>query len=358
VGSVAVAFTAPRTVRFLREDAPLLSPGDVRLRTLYSGVSAGTELTAYRGTNPYLNKHWDAARRLFVEGTTGEPQYPLVGWGYEEAGEVVECGPAVNGLPRGSIVYGTWGHRSEAVMDAGEALQRVLPDGVDPILGIFSHIGAIALNGVLDGEIRPGDVVAVFGLGVVGNLVAQIARRAGGHVVGIDLLPSRRDIASRVGVEVLDPGSTPPGEALKDATGGRGADVCIEASGSTAALHQAIRACAYSSRVVALGFYQGEATGLSLGEEFHHNRITIVSSQIGGIAPGLQHRWDRPRLIETFMRTAIEGEVELRPLITHVVPAAEAPEVFRLLDERPSEVLQAVLDFRVPFPPKIATSEM
>jgi threonine dehydrogenase-like Zn-dependent dehydrogenase len=58
------------------------------------------------------------------------------------------------------------------------------------------------------------------------------------------------------------------------------------------------------------------------------------------------------------MRTAIEGEVELRPLITHVVPAAEAPEVFRLLDERPSEVLQAVLDFRVPFPPKIATSEM
>lgn len=350
---LALAFTGPGEIRFVSEEAAAPASDEVRLRTLYSGISAGTELTAYRGTNPYLNKRWDATRRLFLDAPSEPAQYPLVGWGYEEVGEVVECGRNAEALSPGAIVYGTWGHRTEALMSAADAMRRVLPEGVDRRIGVFSQIGAIALNAVLDCEMRPGEVVAVFGLGVVGNLAAQLAQRAGVRVIGVDLHPLRREIAQQVGIETLDGAAVPAGEAIKDATGGRGADVCIEASGSAAALHQAIRACAYSSRVVALGFYQGEALGLFLGEEFHHNRITIVSSQIGGVVPNLQHRWDRPRLVETFMRMAIDEAVEVGPLITHVVPAHEASSIFQTLNERPSEVLQAILDFRSPFPPEL-----
>jgi threonine dehydrogenase-like Zn-dependent dehydrogenase len=125
----------------------------------------------------------------------------------------------------------------------------------------------------------------------------------------------------------------------------RGADVVIEATGSDIALNEAIRSVAYSARVVSLGFYQNNAQGLYLGEEFHHNRIRLVCSQIGGIAPELQHRWDRARLVHTFMDLALKGAVQCRALVTHRVPAAEAAGIYRLLDERPREVLQAVLDF-------------
>ena len=350
MSAFAVALVAPRQVRVVDEPAGVLGPGQVRVRTLYSGISAGTELAAYRGTSPYLHKRWDPSQRLFVQHDgAGSPSYPLTTWGYEEVGEVVERGSEIDDdhvLPLGTCVYGTWGHRSQAVLDAATARQRVLPTGVDPLLGIYSHIGPIALNGVLDTAVRLGETVAVFGLGVVGQLVAQLVHRAGARVVGVDGIAQRREMALTLGLDLaLDP-AEPVAERIKELTANRGADVCVEASGSTRALHEATRACAYGARVVALGFYQGEAAGLFLGEEFHHNRISLVCSQIGGIAAELQQRWDRLRLVHTFMDLAARGDVRCTPLITHRVSAHDASAIYELLDARPHEVLQAVLDFR------------
>lgn len=343
----AVALTRARSIALIDEPEAALGPADVRLQTLYSGISAGTELAAYRGTNPFLLKRWDAERRLFVDDPEHQSlRFPLTSWGYEEVGEVVEAGSDA-GLQVGTVVYGTWGHRSRHVTSADDARARVLPADADPLLGIFSHIGPIALNGVLDSAVRLRETVAVFGLGVVGQLCVQLLRLAGARVIGVDLLASRRELAQTMGLErVLDPAIGPAAEQIKDLTDGRGADVCVEASGSSQALNEAIRACAYNARVVVLGFYQGQAQGLFLGEEFHHNRITLVCSQIGGIAPELQHRWDRRRLLDTFMDLAVHGDLECTRLITHRVPAREAPAMYRLLDERPQDILLAVLDFR------------
>ena len=359
---VAVAFTGPGSAGLIDEEDRPLQEHEVRVRTHFSGISTGTEMSMYRNTNPYMHKHWDESRRLFVELGAHEPmRYPVVA-GYEEVGWVVESGTGVSDLPAGTLVYGTWGHRSEANVDAAHVRDRVLPPGTDPLYGIFSHIGAIALNGVLDAGIHVGETVAVFGLGVVGQLVAQLAALSGAEVVGVDLIPARLRLAQELGAaHVIDGGEVPrsgapqvprsgapqvpAAEEIKRLTGGRGADVCIEASGSSRALNEAVRACAYASKVVALGFFQGEAKGLYLGEEFHHNRIDIVCSQIGGVAPDLQHRWDRVRLVQTFMGLAARGRLQLRPLITHIGPPEQAPELFRLMDEQPAEVLQAVLDF-------------
>ncbi len=349
---VAVAFTGPRTVGFVQEEERPLEGDAVRIRTLFSGISTGTELTAFRGTNPYLHKRWDQSTRLFLDDPAHESlNFPVVGWGYEEVGQVIDVGAQVTDVPIGGVVYGTWGHRTHHTMLADHALTRLLPSDVDPVLGVFSQIGAIALNGILDAAIRLGETVAVFGLGVVGQLVAQLARLSGAEVIGVDPIPFRRDMAMRLGCHhVLDASSGDVAQAIKALTDNRGADVCIEASGAAAALHEAIRACAYSSKVVALGFFQGQAQGLRLGEEFHHNRINIVCSQISGRAPELQHRWDTLRLVHTFMGLAVRGDVDVQTLITHQMAAANAPALFALLDERPAEALQAVLDFREPLP--------
>ncbi len=343
-----VTIEAPRQVVIEHEPDRPLDPGDVRVETLYSGVSAGTELTAFRGSNPYLHRRWDPELRLFVDG---EPTfaYPLRGWGYEESGRVLEVGDAVlDAWPQlrpGALVFGTWGHRERAVVSARELASKVLRDDLPAIAGIFAHIGPIALNGVLDAGIHIGETVAVFGLGVPGQIVARLAKASGARVVGVDLIASRLAAARSAGAIDLavDASRTPVGEAIKAFTGGRGADVAIEVSGSSRAVHEAIRSVAYQARVVALGFVQGDAEGLRLGEEFHHNRIELVCSQIGGVAPGLSARWDRARLIATIMDLQADGTLDLPALVSHVLPFDDAAEAFRLLDEAPDEALQVVL---------------
>lgn len=343
--TVALALTGPRRVALVEEPQQPLAPSEVRLQTLLSGVSSGTELAAYRDSSPFLHKLWDPERRLFLNNIQPLDQYPLTTWGYEEVGEIIEVGPGAT-LPVGTRVYGAWGHRSQHVAPAYWAAERVLPPEVDPTVGIFSHIGATALNAVLDAAPRLGETVAVFGLGVVGQLIAQLLRRAGARVIAVEPLASRAALARSLGIDtVIDPSADLAAERIRYRTDGRGADVCVEASGVPAALHEAVRACAPSARVIAVGFYQGGAEALRLGEEFHHNRISIVSSQIGSVAPELSTRWDRRRLVRTFMQLAIDGQVRCTDLITHRVPLAQAADLFRLLDEQPAVVLQAVLDF-------------
>lgn len=341
-----LVFAAPRSISFQTEEERPPGPGEVAVRTLFSGISAGTELTAYRGTNPYLHKRWDRERRLFVTGETSGADYPLVGWGYEEVGEIVELGEGVADLKVGERVYGIWGHRERAILAAEVARDRRLPAEVEPLHGVFARIGEISLNGILDAQINIGETVAIFGMGVIGQIASQLAQRSGARVIAVDLVPQRLELATRLGAaEVIDAKAGSAAERIKELTGHRGADVCIEASGSSLALAEAIRACAYSSRVVAVGFYQGEPRGLALGEEFHHNRIDLVCSQISGVNPTLRHRWDTARLRQTFIRLVAEGRLELAPLVSDVVPFAEAASIFERIDTRPEGVMQAVLSF-------------
>ncbi len=324
-----------------------LGAGEVALKTRYSGISAGTELTAYRGSNPYLHKRWDEGRRLFVEGDKPQFEYPVSGWGYEEVGEVTEVHQDVKDVRVGDIIYGAWGHRTHHVASETYARARVLPMGLDPVLGIFSQIGAIALNGIHDARIRIGETVAVFGLGVPGQIIAQLAKHSGARVIGVELVPERLELAKRLGaVDVgLSAGEGRVAERIRELTDNRGADVAFEASGASAALHEAIRSVAYSARVVALGFYQGAATQLLLGEEFHHNRVNIVCSQISGVDPELSYRWNELRLVQTAMALQAEGVLNLEPLITHRVPYRDAAKAFQTLDTDPNSTLQVVLDF-------------
>jgi 2-desacetyl-2-hydroxyethyl bacteriochlorophyllide A dehydrogenase len=344
-----VRFAAPRQVDVVDAPPRPLPAGAVRVRTRYSGISAGTELTAYRGTNPYLTRSWDPEQRLFT-ATTAEPGYPLVGWGYSEVGEVVEVAPDMppgDGMPRvGDVVWGIWGHRGEGVLAAERVAYHQLPAGTDPLVGVFARVGAIALNAVLAAGIRLGETAAVFGQGVLGLLATRLATLNGAEVVAVDALAERlvrsRDFGA---VTTVQAGVEAVGEKVRAVTRGRGADVAIEISGSYAALQEAIRSVGTAGRVVAAGFYQGEATALRLGEEFHHNRVQLVCSQIGGVAPELSARWDVERLQQTFMRLAVADAIDLPALVSHVVPVEQAASAYAMLDSQPADALQVVLEF-------------
>ena len=344
-----VQFTSPHRVEVVDQPSSELKPGQLRVRTSFSGISAGTELTAYRGTNPYLNRAWDPDLRLFVEGTSGL-RYPVAGLGYSEVGEVTEVAPDLLDDPEvppvGAMVWGIWGHRAEAVLPAERFRGCVLPEGLDPIAATFARVGAVALNAVLAADVHLGENVAVFGQGVLGLLVTRLAQLSGARVVAVDTVPGRLEKATEYGAAAtVDAAAGGVGAELRRLTGNRGADVAIEMSGSYRALHDAIRAVAVDGRVVAAGFYQGDGVGLRLGDEFHHNRVQIVSSQIGGVPPAVAGRWNQARLNHTFLQLAHDRRVDPGGLVSHVIAVEEAAEAYRMLDRRPEEALQVVLKF-------------
>jgi 2-desacetyl-2-hydroxyethyl bacteriochlorophyllide A dehydrogenase len=339
-----VRFAGPRLVELVEEPARSLGPGEVRVATAYSGISAGTELTAYRGTNPYLTHRWDADDRLFVPGAS-TVSYPVDGWGYSEVGRVVEVAADVSGPAVGDLVWGIWGHREEAVVVAEAVRTHVLAPGSAPMTGVFARVGAIALNAVLASDVRLGETLVVFGQGVIGLLVTRLGVLSGAVVVAVDGVPARRAAALSAGAgQVLSP-EVDVAATVRALTGHRGADVAVEISGSYRALHEAVRTVSVDGRVVAAGFYQGEGAGLRLGEEFHLNRVQVVASQIGGVPTGTASRWTVGRLQETFMRLVHDGRLDPVPLVTHVVPAAQVADAYELLDRAPGDALQVVLDF-------------
>ncbi len=339
-----VSFAAPYDVALVACETQPLVPGAVRVRTWYSGVSAGTELTAYRGSNPYLTRTWDAGRRLFLEGAPSF-SYPVQGWGYSEVGEVVEVAEGVTRPAVGDVVHGIWGHRSEAVLPAAAVAER-LWTGQDALSGTFARVGSIALNALLAADVRLGDRVAVFGQGVIGLLATRLAVLAAAQAVAIDAVETRLDAARAMGASHVVRSDVPggAGAAVRSWSGG-GVDAAIELSGNDGALHEAIRCVVVDGTVAASGFYQGGAAHLRLGEEFHHNRVRLVASQISGTPVALGPRWDQPRLVRTFMDQVRHGRVDVRSLVTDVVDAADVASVFERLDRGDPEILQAVLRF-------------
>lgn len=339
-----VELTEPRSVGIREFAAPAPGPTEVRVRTLYSGISAGTELATYRGTNPYLEKRWDSGLGLFLPGATSL-SYPIDVWGYSEVGEVEEVGSQVQGLTTGELVWGIWGHRSRAVLPAERLIGHRVPAGVEPIAATFDRVGAVALNAVLASGSCLGESVAVFGLGVIGLLATQLLVSQGIEVLAIDTVSSRLALAQSFGATAISALEGDVALVVGEHTDGHGVDRVIELSGAYPGLQQAVRVAGVGGTVIAAGFYQGPATALFLGEEFHHNRVTIIASQIGALPVSLRERWTRERLHQTVIRLCAAGRIDPAALVSHVIPAHDAAAAYALLDAAAADVLQVVLDF-------------
>ncbi|MEV4122030.1 zinc-binding alcohol dehydrogenase [Micromonospora sp. NPDC049645] len=355
-----VVVTGPGRVDLVQQDAAPLRPGTFRVETLFSGVSAGTELSYVKGTNPYLNVTWNADLGLFQPGPASTP-YPVTRLGYMQVGRVVESEtPAV---AVGTVGAMTYGHRTGWLADPLAERFVALPDDLDPLLGVYvAHMGPICANGLLHAaaDLHGADVralgdgirgrrVAVVGAGVVALLTALFARRNGAaSVVVLDPTPQRRQVAEALGLETLDPDADDPAVVLKTrwahTAGDRGADVVFQCRGQAWALHLALRLLRPQGTVIDLAFYQGGADAVRLGEEFHHNGLSLRCAQIGRVPRGLAPSWDRERLsAETVDLLRTYGDAIRKHLVSAVVPFDEAPTLLTDLAERRRQELQVVL---------------
>lgn len=336
--------TAPYALRLEPYDELPLEAGEVRAQAVLSALSHGTEMSLYRGTAPFHERAFDPALRLFRPAGAAQ-SYP-VQLGYEWVGRVSDVAPGVTGFAVGTTVHLPLPHRETHTFRPAEMAAR----GVAPLAGMGPEQAAllestgIALQALHDARVKVGDVVVIFGLGALGLLAVQLARLAGvATVVAVDPLEPRRHLAAETGADLtLDPTTEDVGLRLRE---WGGADVAIEFTGSYGALHEAIRSVRVAGRVVAAGFYQGGGAALRLGEEFHHNRVTLLSSQRGW---GNPHRdapaWDRARL-RRVAADLLARKLEVGAFVTQRFPFARAADAYALVDQRPGEVLKVVLEY-------------
>ncbi len=342
IGGRTVQLTETGGVECVRYKPAPLAEGHVRIRTARSAISSGTEMTFYGkdATNVYLHKRWNEELRLFEPGTASMA-YPLV-IGYRAAGEVVES--RAGDVAIGTRVYGSWRHTELTSLPGDVALAQRLPDGLSWDDGVdIAQMGPICANAAAYGEgEHGGKPAAVFGAGVVGLLTAQMVRATGADPVHVvDRLAARLKIAASLGFETVDAASVEDVAAsLKRRHGAEGIPVAWECTGSTRALHEAIRVVRRRGSVVAVGFYQGDGSALVLGDEFHHNGIRIVCGQIGNVHPG--HTWGTLRSGTIAM--GLSGQVVLGGLPRLTLPVEEAARGFAAL-QQPGDVLQVALTY-------------
>jgi threonine dehydrogenase-like Zn-dependent dehydrogenase len=161
--------------------------------------------------------------------------------------------------------------------------------------------------------------------------------------VTVDAHERRRQASLAAGADVALPVDAHLVDRVREVTGGRGADIAVEASGSPAALQGCIDAAAFGGTVVVASWYGTRDATLALGGAFHRRRLRIVSSQVSTLDAALAPRWDRGR--RTALVTELIQELPLAPLVTHRFPFREAAAAYRLLDRAPEECLQVVLNY-------------
>jgi threonine dehydrogenase-like Zn-dependent dehydrogenase len=343
----ALILQAPGEAILQQEPLQELKPGQVLIRSLLSTFKHGTEMSAYHGSSPFLKKRLDPQWRVFLENREGmECDFYPRPLGNMTVGVLEEVGEEVRSLSVGDAVFG-WLPVADWHVSSAEKVQPL--DTLTPMEALVIDPAIFALGAVLDGDVRFHEKVFITGLGAIGLLAIQYCKLRGATVYAASSFPLRRQLAKNYGAEVvLDTREVDDlGLGIKRLTDG-GVDVALECSGSYSELHQAIRATRQCGRVVCVGFYSGAATDLRLGEEFFHNRITLLAS-----LPAL--RWNNPvrsmplLYSDDLQRLVIDDlkrkRLKIDGLLLPTYSLSDSPNAVEAISARPQDVIKAVITY-------------
>ncbi len=265
VPMIATAFwlEAPGRGALRSEAIPDPAAGEVRVRTLYTGISRGTESLVFRGEVPAGER--ERMRAPFQRGDFPAP----VAYGYLNVG-VVEQGPLEL---EGRTVFTLFPHQSAFVVPASAV--AVVPVGVPARRAVLAGAVETAVNILWDAAPLVGDRITVIGAGMIGAAVARLAGGIpGADIAVVDVDRAKRQVCDSLGVAYFHPGDAPQDR-----------DLVIDTSGSAAGLQLAIETAATEGEIIEASWFGDRPVELRLGGDFHSRRLTIRSSQVGAVAP-------------------------------------------------------------------------
>jgi 2-desacetyl-2-hydroxyethyl bacteriochlorophyllide A dehydrogenase len=326
----SLLFTAPRRVELAATDVRMPGKGELLVRTLWSGISGGTELLAYRGE---LDPAWARDETI---GSLGRGfEYPFA-YGYSCVGEVVAS--HADGVDEGATVFAFHPHQdlfAVAVADTASV------EGLDPRIATLFPLVETGLQVSLDAGECLDEPVVVLGLGPVGILSAALLRRRGADAIGVDPRRDRRDAAASFGVPSVD--ASDVRAIVDERTSGTGVPLVIDATGSPPALAQALTLLSHEGEALVCSWYGTKEVSLPLGREFHRRRLRIRSTQVSTVPAHLAGRWGVPRRRKVAAR--LVGELPLKLLATHEVAFEEAADAYAALDRNEPGLMHVELRY-------------
>lgn len=337
----AVIFEKPYSVALKEEPMPTPGAREVLVKTIFSAISAGSELRVYRDQMPS-----GLPADMTIKALSKPFRYPLK-YGYASIGEVMTAGPGLEQSWQGRQIFCFQPHESHYTAKIEDII--AIPASIDLKQALFLPNMETAINFLMDGRPVIGECVYVFGQGVVGLLTtALLAQFPLYQLVTLDRYASRRRASLSVGADSsLDPAEpaakdVTPGAGTRNGAGGP-ADLVYELSGAPQALNQAIQVAGFGARIVLGSWYGSQVANLDLGGRFHRNRIQLISSQVSTLPPEFAGRWTKKRRLG--MAWEMIRKLEPAHLITHEFPFSQAKEAYELLDKRPDEALQVIFTY-------------
>lgn len=333
--------TAPRVAALVEyEDRPVAA-GEVKIQVRFGAPKHGTEVVDFRAASPFIDEEFNSEWQLFrprPEGTARGIEFGKFQLGNMVVGDIVEVGKDVTEYRIGERVC-TYGPLQETVIVNGinNYKLRKMPQGALWQNAVCYDPAQFAMSGVRDASVRVGDVVVVIGLGAIGQIAIQLAKKAGAAlVIGVDPIAHRCDIARRHGADAcLNPIGTDVGLEIKTFSGKQGADSIIETSGHSDALQSALRGLAYGGTISYVAFAK-PFTSLNFGREAHFNNAKIVFSRACSEPNPDYPRWNRKRIEDTCWTLLMNGYLNCEDLIDPIVSFASSPESYmKYVDQHP-----------------------
>jgi predicted dehydrogenase len=349
--------------------APTLRANHVLVGVQASLISSGTETASIKTKgvahelreNPShiekILKVMQATSPLLTIAEVRAKFEELVVLGYAGAGTVLAVHPTVKDVRVGDrVAYGGEGTGHGEVVLAARNLLTPIPSSLTYEDAAFATLGAIATNAVRAASLSLGDRVVVIGLGLVGQLVAQIARAEGARVIGVDLQAERIALAKRLGVEHGLISDATVVENVKSLTDGRGADAVFIAAASKSSVpaQTGMRMCRDRGAMIVVG-----AVGLDLPwHEMYMKELKLFMARAYGPGsydeayerqgrdyPFAYVRWTENRNMGAFLDAVADGRIAVQPLITNRYALDDAPEAYRSIIESPSSTLAVMVQY-------------
>ena len=303
------------------ESFPIPEPRahQILVRNTHTQVSAGSETNFLR----------------FGPQSYGLPDGQLrANIGYMTAGRIIAIGEGVSGFAVGDRVTTSAAHASHSLVDVTPtAAIDPVPEGAPDAAAGFAALGDVALHGVRRAQLQIDQSVAIFGMGIVGQLVLQFARCSGAHpLIAIDLVDERLEQAKQSGAtHTINPSREDVVQRVKEITRGLGAEAVFHCAQAASILQSAMECAADRGTVVLTGSPPGTAT-IRLKEELLRKELKLTGTYESGMTEShVYWRWTRQRNRRAFLRLLASGQLQMGHLLTHVVPAAEAPSVYDMV---------------------------
>ncbi|MBV8895735.1 MAG: bi-domain-containing oxidoreductase [Acidobacteriaceae bacterium] len=357
---------------------PIAGPHHVLVRPVFSLISSGTETASIHqeGVLKEVSDNPSHIRKVLGVMKVNGPVSTLrevrakfsefAPLGYSGAGILVEKHPTVADLEPGDrVAYGGEGTGHAETIITGRNLVARVPPEVRLDHACFATLGSIALNSVRIANIGLGDRVAVIGLGLVGQLIAQLARLQGAVVIAADLKPERVELAGKLGAQEPIFGGGSLKEQIATVTDGKGADCVMiaAASKSSAPCKLAVDICRDRGKIVVVGAVDMSFTWndmylkeiqLFMSRAYGPGSYDPAYEKQGRDYPFSYVRWTENRNMEEFLRLVGRGDVTLDPLITHRFELNEGPSAYSTIMDPASNSLAVLLRYETEDRPESA----